>query len=53
LRTQEEIDEQLNLARQENEKGTTLFPGLFFEDGVLEALTWVTGQQNQRPMVDE
>ena len=53
VRTQEEIDEQLNLAMEQSEQGKSKFPGMSYEEGVSEALQWVTGRQEQRPMVDE
>lgn len=52
MRSQREIDEQLNLAADQTMEGSTKFPSMTYEDGVEYALRWVTGQSNDAPMED-
>jgi hypothetical protein len=52
MRSQEEIDNQLNLAQEAEMNGTTAWPGMSYEQGVAAALMWATGQSNDLPMVD-
>lgn len=51
-RTDEQIDEQINAASEQNEEGTTRWPGMTYEQGVDNALRWVTGQSDDVPMED-
>lgn len=44
----QEIDLQLSIA--EDSKDNSDFPDLTYEDGVISALKWVTGQTNVLPM---
>jgi hypothetical protein len=48
--TQEEIDEQVNLAQDQEEKGGSQWPGMTYEQGVSAALLWVTGNSPTKPM---
>lgn len=50
VRTDEEIDEQLNRAQDQVEAGGTKVPGMSYEEGVDAALRWATGQSNDAPM---
>lgn len=52
VRTEEEVDEQMNRASESIEKGTTRWPGMSYEQGVDAALRWVTGQDDSEPMED-
>jgi hypothetical protein len=52
VRTDEQIDEQINAACEQNEEGTTRWPGMTYEQGVDNALRWVTGQSDDVPMED-
>lgn len=51
-RTDEQIDEQLTAAMESVDNGTTNWPGMTYEQGVDNALRWVTGQSNDPPMED-
>lgn len=53
MRTQEEIDEQLNKAADVADSGISQWPGMTYEQGVDNALRWVTGQVDDRPMDDD
>ncbi|HEY4065160.1 MAG TPA: hypothetical protein VGM30_24830 [Puia sp.] len=46
--TNQEIDEQIGTA--EDTRNKSLFPGMTFEEGVIAALQWVTGQSKEKPM---
>ena len=48
-RTEEEIEAEINSARESAYEGSS-YPCLTFEEGVVAALLWVTGQTNDKPM---
>lgn len=52
MRSQREIDEQLNLAVDQTMEGSSKWPGMTYEDGVENALRWVTGETDEAPMED-
>lgn len=52
MRSQSEIDEQMNRASMQEEKGGSRYHGMTFEQGVGEALRWVTGQTEDLPIPD-
>lgn len=52
MRTREQIDEQANLAAEGGEGGSQ-WPGMNYEQGVENALRWVTGESDEAPMSDE
>ena len=52
-RSDEEIDEQLNIAMEQFDKGGSKFPGMTYEQGVAEALQWVLGDSDDQPIPDE
>jgi hypothetical protein len=51
MRTDEEIDDVRNIAADCGFSilGTTM-PGMTFEDGIEEALSWVMGEQDDPPL---
>jgi hypothetical protein len=49
----EEVDEQLNLAAESIDKGTTRWPGMSYEQGVDAALRWATDQTDEPPMEED
>lgn len=53
MRPQEEIDEQLNRAFEAEERGSSQWPGMTYEDGVKQSLLWVTGASQDPPMQDD
>jgi hypothetical protein len=52
MRDQEEIDEQINQAMERFDMGRSKFPNMSYEEGVREALEWVTGNSDDAPMDD-
>lgn len=51
--THAEIDEQLNRAADQVEKGGSRWPGMSYEEGVSNALRWARGDSDEEPMEDE
>lgn len=51
-RTQAEIDEQLNLAADQEMEGRSKFPSMKYEEGVSAAIRWLIGDENDAPMDD-
>lgn len=49
IRTEEEINEQIDLAMEGREDGTN-FAGMSYEDGVITALEWLNGDCDEKPM---
>lgn len=45
-----EIDEVLNLADDAEEAGTTAYRGMTFEQGVAQAIRWITGSDAEPPL---
>lgn len=52
-RTEEEIEEQVSRAYEQIEKGTTRYRGMTYEQGVQEALDWVTGVTEDEPLTEK
>lgn len=54
MRTEQEIDTQMNLAQdQVSNGGGSKWPGMTFEQGVALALAWALGHEETAPMEDE
>lgn len=53
MRDEEEINEQLNRAAAAAEKGGTRYRGMTYEQGVEEALLWVTENTNEPPIPED
>jgi hypothetical protein len=53
FRSQEEIDSQLNMTTEAVDAGSTNWPGMSYEQGVENALRWVTGESDDPPMEDD
>lgn len=49
-RTESEIREQIHKALDNMDEGSSIFPGLTYEDGVQASLDWVLGEQDEEPM---
>ena len=49
-RTDNEIDDVRNIAVIRRDEGGSAFPGMTFEQGVEEALSWVLGEQDDPPL---
>lgn len=50
MRQQSEIDDVIGRATEGMEEGGSRFPGMSYEEGVLAALDWVTGNADDDPM---
>jgi hypothetical protein len=50
MRTDDEIDEQMNLAVDSIDAGRSKWPGMSYEQGVDAALRWVRGESEDKPM---
>jgi hypothetical protein len=46
-----DIDEVMNKAAEGMDNGTR-WPGMTYEQGVHQAINWVTGQSDENPMED-
>ena len=51
-RTAEEIDEQMNRAREE-EDGGSRYPGMTYEQGIRAAIDWITTDGGDEPPMPE
>ena len=51
-RSQEEVDEQVNLAAVGMDSGSR-WPGMSYEQGVHAALSWIMGWSEDKPMEDD
>lgn len=52
MRTSTEINEQMNRAQDQVDQGSSTVPGMSYEEGVVYALSWVTGDSDDLPMED-
>jgi hypothetical protein len=52
-RTDSEIDDQLNKTAEAVDDGSTKWPGMSYEQGVENAIRWITGQSDDVPMEDD
>lgn len=52
-RTQEEIHRQVELANEQIDQNTSKYFGMTYEEGVRDALEWMTGELDEKPMEDE
>lgn len=48
----EAIDNVLNLASEQEEKGSTQWSGMTYEQGVKAAILWIVGDSRDNPMED-
>lgn len=53
LRTQEEIDELLNECNEQTTEGVSKFPGMSYEEGIIEVLRWLSEKNVTQPMEEE
>ena len=53
FRDRKEIDDQLNRTTEAVDSGATAWPGMSYEQGVENALRWVTGESDDPPMEDD
>lgn len=42
-RSDEEVDEVLNVAHEQEDKGGSAYPGMSFEQGVAQGIEWACG----------
>lgn len=52
VRSQAEIDDQLNMAAECLETGRSKYPGMKFEEGVMAMYDWLVGNGADAPMED-
>ncbi len=52
-RSEEEIDNTLNSAIAWEEKGQTAVRGMTYEQGVIAAIRWITGEIEDRPIEED
>lgn len=48
-----DIDDLLNKCMESEESGSSKYPGMTFEQGIREAIDWITGQTNEPPIEDD
>lgn len=53
IRPEKQIDEAINKCMEQEEKGGSKWPGMTYEQGVSEALRWMTGATDDNPMEDD
>lgn len=49
--TENQIEEVLNICREQEDKGGSKFPGMTYEQGVLAVLTWME-DDGENPIED-
>ena len=52
VRTEKEINQLLNECAEAEDMGTTKFPGMTYEQGIKEAIEWLSGDSNCYPLAD-
>lgn len=52
-RTEDEVWEQVNQAEEQTLQGGTKWSGMTYEQGVANAIRWMTGDDDTPPMEDE
>lgn len=52
VRTEKEINQLLNECDEAEDMGTTKFPGMTYEQGIKEAIEWLSGDSNCYPLDD-
>lgn len=50
--TPDEVQAEFDEVSLPDFEGTSLWPGMTFEQGIEAALAWVLGKRNQRPYTD-
>ena len=53
VRTDAEIDDVIGKCMDAENECRSAYPGMTYEQGVNEALRWVTGEIDDNPMADE
>lgn len=48
-RADEEIDAVLNIAQEQEDQGGSAYPGMSFEQGVSQAIMWISGLGDPEP----
>lgn len=51
-RTESAINDLMNKAMRSFDEGST-YPGMSYEQGIVDAILWLTGQSNDNPLEDE
>lgn len=52
MKSSSDIDDVIADAVDQQDTGESKFPGMSYEDEVIQALRWVTGEDDSNPMED-
>jgi hypothetical protein len=52
VRTQEEVNQQLDKVNDNINKGISKYPGMTYEEGIRAAIDWMSGESDEPPMDD-
>lgn len=52
MRTEDEVNDLLNQCVEAEDSGRSKFPGMTYEQGVRNAIDWLTGNSDDNPMAD-
>lgn len=50
IRTEQEIWDLLNQCAEAEETGSSIYPGMSYEQGIKAAIEWITGDTNNHPI---
>jgi hypothetical protein len=53
VRSQEEVNEQIDRASDNINKGISKYPGMTYEEGIRAAIDWMSGESDELPMDDD
>lgn len=53
MRTEDEINDQIDAAMAQMDEGGSRWPGMTYEQGVEAALRWAVGDEEMPPMDEE
>lgn len=51
-RTPQEIDDTLNICAFAEDEGGSAYPGMTYEQGIKNAIEWLTGRTDDNPLGD-
>jgi hypothetical protein len=52
-RTTKQIDDLISKCWDQENEGGSKYPGMTFEQGIKEAIDWITGNQDETPLEDD
>lgn len=53
VRSQPEIDDQLNKISESTDAGSSKYPGMTYEEGLRDMYDWLVGHTDDKPMETE